>query len=84
MAKENIVTGARPGRSQLNTKAGSKTIGLQNRLDILIQAVLDYQAEGGNASIVPVGEGHAVFLAAVDYQDGRLLLATTGNPEVQP
>lgn len=88
MAKENTVTAVKRPRSQQDTKSGSKAIGLQNRLDILIQAVLDYQVEGGIASIVPVGDGHAVFLPAVDYHDGKLLLAnatgTTSNPEVQP
>lgn len=88
MAKENTATAEKPQRSQRNTKKGSKAIGLQNRLDILIQAVLDYQADGGVASIVPVGSGHAVFLPAVDYHDGKLILATatgtTGNEPVQP
>jgi hypothetical protein len=49
-----------------------KTIGLQNRLEIVIQAALDYEEEGGQVSFAILNDTLLVEIEGVGESDGRL------------
>ena len=54
-----------------------KLIGLQNRLEIIIQAMLDFEEEGGNVTFDVVNGKLVVEVEMVVEEDGRLLIQTS-------
>jgi hypothetical protein len=56
-----------------------KTIGLQNRLEIVIQAVLDYEEEGGHVSFAVLNDRLLVEIEGVGESDGRLWVQADGD-----
>jgi hypothetical protein len=56
-----------------------KTIGLQNRLEIVIQAVLDYEEEGGHVRFAVLNDRLLVEIEGVGESDGRLWVQADGD-----
>ena len=56
-----------------------KQIGKGNRLDIVVQAILDYRAEGGLVIISKIGNNAIISLKDVVYEDGRLIPLLDGT-----
>ena len=56
-----------------------KQIGKGNRLDIVVQAILDYRAEGGLVIISKIGNKAIISLKDVVYDDGRLIPLLDGT-----
>ncbi len=93
MAKENTNTAAKSKQSKATnglTNTGKSAIGKQNRLDILVQTVLDYLAEGGSVTFASMEDGGVVIELRDVYHDeaNRRLVAssntgTTGKPAVE-
>jgi hypothetical protein len=60
-----------------------KPIGLQNRLEIIIQAMLDYDEEGGHVTF-DVSDGRLVVeVEGVCEEDGRFLIQEPEHVEVE-
>lgn len=60
-----------------------KPIGLQNRLEIIVQAMLDFDEEGGHVTF-DVSDGKLVVeVAGVCEEDGRFLIQVPDRVEVE-
>ena len=92
MANGNTNTAAKSKQSKaMNglTNTGKSAIGKQNRLDILVQTVLDYLGEGGSVTFASMDGGVVIELRDVyhDEENKRLVASSassdTGKLEVR-
>lgn len=60
-----------------------KSIGLQNRLEIIIQAMLDFDEEGGHVNFDVIDGKLVVEVEGVCEEDGRFLIQEPDRVEVE-
>ncbi len=86
MANGNTNTAAKSKQSKaMNglTNTGKSAIGKQNRLDILVQTVLDYLGEGGSVTFASMEGGGVVIELRDVYHDeeNKRLVASSASSD---